>query len=106
MCSLAGHFPKDCPRTNKKSGDQQQKPPESQSTKKPGEKSIHMPESKTTPVDTQPSKSAITQAEIMDTPQEFHIPEPDPEILKFLLDGISGSISIDADDAIHSVSSI
>ena len=55
VCSLAGHFAKDCPRNNKKSGDQQQKPPEGQSTEKPGEKSTHMPESKTTPMDTQPS---------------------------------------------------
>ena len=106
VCNLAGHFAKDCPRNNKKSGDQQQKPPEGQSTEKPGEKSTHMPESKTIPMDTQPSKSAITQAEIMNTPQEFHIPEPDPEILKSLLDGIFGSISTDADDDIHSVSSI
>ena len=57
-------------------------------------------------MDTQPSKSAITQAEIMDTPQEFHIPEPDPEILKSRLDGILCSISTDADDDIHNVSSI
>ena len=42
----------------------------------------------------------------MDTPQEFHIPESDPEILKSRLDGIFGSISTDADDDIHSVSSI
>ena len=104
--SLAGHFAKDYPRNNRKSGDQQQKPPEGQSTEKPGEKSTHMPESKTTPMDTQPSKSAITQAEVMDTPQEFHIPEPDPEILKSQLDGIFGSISTDADDDIHSVSSM
>ena len=65
-----------------------------------------MPESKTNPMDTQPSKSAITQAEIMDTPQKFHIPEPAPEILKSRLDGTFFPISTDADDDIHSVSSI
>ena len=92
MCSLAEHFAKDCPRNNKKSGDQQQKPPEGQSTEKPEVEATHMPESKTTPIDTQPSKSEITQAEIMDMPQEYHIPEPDPEILKSLLDEIFGSI--------------
>ena len=40
VCSLAGHFGKDCPRNNKKSGDQQQKPPEGQSTENPGKSQL------------------------------------------------------------------
>ena len=106
MYSLAEHFAKDRPRNNKNSGDQQQKPPEGQSTEKPEVEATHMPESKTTPIDTQPSKTEITQSEIMDMPQEHHIPKPDLEILKSRLEGIFGSISTDADDDIHSVSSI
>ena len=65
------------------------------------------------PMETRPSKAVVTQAEIMDTPctressqEEFHILEPDLEILQSRSDGIFGSISTDADDDIQSVDSL
>ena len=112
VCDLTGHFAKDCPASRKPNQ------PQSDASAKgsqPGNKksSEKPPENKDMPIEAQPSKPVITQAEIMDTPctressqEEFHIPEPDPEILQSRLDGIFGSISTDADDDIQSVDSL
>ena len=112
VCDLTGHFAKDCPASRKPNH------PESDASARgtqPGNKksSEKPPENKGMPIETQPSKPVITQAEIMDTPctressqKEFHILEPDPEILQSCSDGIFCSISMDADDDIQSVDSL
>ena len=66
-------------------------------------------------METQPSSSQVTQAEIMDTPctkepvqehlEELHVTEPDPEDLHSRLDDVIGSVSTDEDD-IRSVDSL
>ena len=107
---LAGHFVKDCPKSQKEAGTKKAQPegPESKSKGK-------SPESKDMPMETQSSTSQVTQAEIMDTPcakkpvqedlEELHATEPDPDVLHSYLDDVIGSVSTDEDD-IHSVDSL
>ena len=112
VCDLTGHFPKDCPTSKKPSQPESDasatgtQPGNTKSSEKP-------PENKDLPMETQSSKPVITQAEIIVTSciressqEEFHIQEPDHEILQSCLDGIFDSISTDADDDIQSADSL